>query len=215
MNIKNRIFYSVIFKIVPGNWKFKLIYKFNLWASDESISGPGSEVYKTRAVVDFLTGFIKNRKIKTILDIPCGDFNWMQTVNLSGIQYLGGDVVEQLVRQNTKQFGTENISFEIMDIITGKLPDSDLMIVRDLFIHFSQENTQKAMKNIKNSKIKYLLVTTFPDSKQNKSIRDGYNYNINLQLHPFSFNEPIFLIQEQIINNNERKCLGLWKVADL
>lgn len=215
MNIKNRIFYSVIFKIVPRNLKFKLIHRFNLWASEESISGPGSEISKTEGVVRFLEKFLKEENIKSILDIPCGDFNWMKTVNLKGIKYVGGDVVEKLIQKNRNNFGQDNIRFEVLDIINGQLPDSDLIIVRDLFIHFSQENTLKAIQNIKNSKIKYILVTTFPDSKQNKLIRDGYNYNINLQASPFNFEQPKYLIQEQIINTHERKCLGLWVVKNL
>ncbi len=215
MNIKNRIFYSVVFKIVPRNLKFKLIHKFNLWASDESISGPGSEISKTKAVVQFLINFIKEHNIKSILDIPCGDFNWMQTINLSGIKYVGGDVVEQLIKQNNKKFKSEHIQFNIIDIVNGKLPESDLIIVRDLFIHFHAENTKKAIRNIKNSNIKYILTTTFPDSKENKLIKDGYNYNINLQISPFNFTKPMHLVQEEIINGNERKCLGLWNVKDL
>ena len=96
MSIKNRTFYSVIFKIVPRNIKFKLIHKFNLWASNESISGPGSEISNTKAVVKFLNNFIKEQNIKSILDIPCGDFNWMQTVDLSGIKYIGGALFKRI-----------------------------------------------------------------------------------------------------------------------
>lgn len=211
----NRFFYSFLFKFIPRKLKFKLIYHFNLWSSPESISGPGSELLQTLRVKEFLTRFIKEYQIKSILDIPCGDFNWMKTMDLNGVDYLGGDIVEKIIEANNKTFKKENIRFEVMDIIGGKLIAADLIIVRDLLIHFSVGNIHATIANVKRSRIKYILVSTYPDSKVNKSIRDGYNFNINLQIAPFNFGKPLFLIEEMKDDNLERKCVGLWKVEDL
>jgi hypothetical protein len=35
--------------------------------------------------------------VSSILDIPCGDFNWTQSVNFGSCRYFGADIVEDLV----------------------------------------------------------------------------------------------------------------------
>jgi hypothetical protein len=139
----------------------------------------------------------------------------MKTIDLTDINYVGGDIVGKVIEDNNKRYRKENVRFELIDIIDGKLIESDLIIVRDLFIHFSIENVHAAIANIRHSKIKYILVTTWPDSKANRCIRDGYNFNINLQIEPFNFRKPLFLIEEMQDRNSERNCVGLWKVDDL
>ena len=42
--------------------------------------------------------------VKTFLDSPCGDWNWMRLVDLKGIQYIGADVVPAIVEQNHKMY---------------------------------------------------------------------------------------------------------------
>lgn len=55
----------------------------------ESISGPGSSVLNTVEIRDLLQDVIINYNIKSILDLGCGDWNWFQLINLSGVQYEG------------------------------------------------------------------------------------------------------------------------------
>jgi hypothetical protein len=37
---------------------------------------------------------------QSLLDAGCGDFNWMRTVDLPGIKYIGVDVVSDLIERN-------------------------------------------------------------------------------------------------------------------
>lgn len=37
---------------------------------------------------------LKKYSIKSILDIPCGDFSWMKKIELDGIEYIGADIVK-------------------------------------------------------------------------------------------------------------------------
>ena len=43
---------------------------------------------------------LKGLKVRRLLDAPCGDHNWMRHVDLDGIQYLGMDLVEDIVKHN-------------------------------------------------------------------------------------------------------------------
>ena len=74
---------------------------------------------------------MKNLKL-IIFDAPCGDFNWMKLVlNKCDINYIGGDIVENLINDLNKQFSSSKRLFINIDITQDKLPDADLMMVRD------------------------------------------------------------------------------------
>ena len=61
---------------------FTDIYKKNAWGGKESISGRGSDANQTQVLIQELPDFLKKFKISKLLDIPCGDFAWMEKVNL-------------------------------------------------------------------------------------------------------------------------------------
>lgn len=48
--------------------------------NSESKSGGGSTISSTTTLRHFLPIFFQKYNIKTILDIPCGDYNWMKMV---------------------------------------------------------------------------------------------------------------------------------------
>lgn len=41
---------------------------------------------------------------ETFFDVPCGDWLWMQTVNLTGVQYFGGDITNITIQKNRQCF---------------------------------------------------------------------------------------------------------------
>src|SRR5262245_50296933 len=57
---------------------FTDIYRRNAWGGTESVSGTGSGLAETRALRSSLRLLIDDFEIATMLDIPCGDFHWMQ-----------------------------------------------------------------------------------------------------------------------------------------
>lgn len=71
------------------NTVFTAIYRTNRWGSEETRSGTGSERARTRRVAAELGRLIRDLGIRSVLDIPCGDFNWMQDVRLDGVEVLG------------------------------------------------------------------------------------------------------------------------------
>lgn len=220
MNLKtkfyNFIFYSVLFKILPRKTKFKLIYQFNLWGSAESVSGPGSETVATSGIDLFFRSIFNRYQIGTIIDLPCGDFNWMKSVDLTEVNYIGCDIIKDLIRTNSAKYSNEKIKFIELDILKDALPNGDLILIKDLFIHFSLSNIQIALTRLKASNIKYVLTTNFPDSENNILIKDGYNFNINFQKPPFNFAKSLEVFQEEILHDKKIfKTLELWRITDI
>ena len=53
----------------------------------ETYSGPGSLLKNTNNLIEGLSLFIKEYNIKSIIDVPCGDFNYMKEINLDNVNY--------------------------------------------------------------------------------------------------------------------------------
>ncbi|MDO6597675.1 class I SAM-dependent methyltransferase [Oceanihabitans sp. 2_MG-2023] len=197
---------------------FTNIKDSNHWSSVESVSGDGSELSVTIDLRNGLEEIIKEKKIKSILDIPCGDFNWMKEVDLHGVNYTGGDIVSSLILKNKEQFSKSNITFADLDLITSQLPQVDLVFCRDCLVHLSYKDIYKALKNIKSSKSKYVLLTSFVKTEKNKDILTGEWRKLNLEAAPFFLGEPLHIIDEKYFKKEMKyadKSMCLWRVEDI
>lgn len=195
---------------------FNQFYKKNFWGSIESRSGPGSELIQTQIIRKEIPKILYELKIFSILDIPCGDFNWFQHMDMDKISYLGADIVDDVVNSNIKNFETPSRKFTKLDISYSLLPKVDLILCRDALVHFSYNDIKKSMKNFISSNSKYLLTTSFLNMENNVDITTGEWRKLNLLKPPFSFPEPIKIIYEDSKDENSvGKALCLWKINDL
>jgi hypothetical protein len=193
---------------------FSSIYKKNHWDDVESISGPGSTLQNTMLIRNTLPLIISKYKIKTMLDVPCGDFNWMQKIDLSQVSYTGMDIVPDLIKSNTLKFGGENRKFMVADLVEDKLPKSDLIFCRDCLVHLSFKDIHAALANMKKSQSTFLLTTSFTDHS-NFDIVTGNWRPINLQANPFNLPRPLEIIKEGEAGENSDKSMALWRLQDL
>ena len=126
---------------------FTSIYKSNHWVQSSdyskynsiSVSGHGSNTNTEQyfELVKNMTKLINKFRIKSILDIPCGDFLWIKKIILeNNISYLGIDIVEELINKNILYYKSKNINFKCADILDYKTDKYyDLLLIRDLFLH--------------------------------------------------------------------------------
>src|SRR5687767_13667763 len=73
---------------------FTAIYRRNLFAGDESPSGQGASLVQTTTIRHEIPRLLRALGARSLLDAPCGDFNWMRHVDLDGLTYAGVDIVE-------------------------------------------------------------------------------------------------------------------------
>lgn len=198
---------------------FNGIYKENTWGNDQSISGQGSSLLMSNKAIQAINDVIAEYQPKSILDIPCGDFNWFRHIDLKNVDYTGADIVKELIDKNQEQFASGNIQFQHLNLIEDDLPPSDLVIVRDCFVHFSYADIRSSIANIKRANCKYLLVTTFTKQRINYDITTGDWRPVNLLKSPFFFPEPLFLAVEDhtpaFKKDFRGKSLALWRLADI
>jgi hypothetical protein len=185
------------------------------WGSSESKSGVGSEIKSTQNLRKELIFLFLKYKINSILDVPCGDFNWFSQMDLTDIKYTGGDIVEDLIILNKIKY--PNFEFLSIDITKDFLPKNDLIITRDCFVHLSNNNILKSIDNIKKSGSKFLLTTSFTKFHDNVDIHDGGWREVNLMIEPFNL-KPIYLINEMCFESYPAatdKCMLLFDLKDL
>jgi SAM-dependent methyltransferase len=191
---------------------FSDIYRQNAWADPESVSGRGSTLARTEVIRRELPSLLRSVGARSLLDAPCGDFNWMRYVALGDIAYIGADVVPELIARNRDLERAPGRVFAVLNITRDQLPQVDVILCRDCFIHFSYRDIDAAIANFKRSNSRYLLATTHVSVTENTDIQTGGWRSVNLQLPPFNFPPPGRLIIE---DTELGKGLGMWKLDEL
>jgi 2-polyprenyl-3-methyl-5-hydroxy-6-metoxy-1,4-benzoquinol methylase len=137
----------------------KEFFTKNLSEDLESLSGHSSTLINTYYFRDFLKSILKSKKIKTISDCPCGDWNWMRSVKLDGINYTGYDILPELIEANSEKY--PKIPFILFDAVVEILPKADLIICKDFLTHLHDEEIEMVLSNFKKSESKFLVSTSY------------------------------------------------------
>jgi len=211
--IKNKITIKQITKDKNIKKIFSEIYRSNYWGDKESVSGPGSNNKNTKLLTKKLKLIIKKYKIKKVVDAPCGDFYWIKKLILkSKINYIGIDIVEELIETNKKKYEDNKIKFYNKNIITKNIPKCDLIICRDFIFHLSNKDILLFFKNLLRTKFKYILISNHTKNIEllNKDINSGDFRKIDLFSEPFNIVKDYELIIDDFCDGKE-KYLILFK----
>lgn len=190
-----------------------LIYQNKLWGGGDKkfYSGQGSHKQKivapyVKVILDWLTTF--DQKL-SICDLGCGDFNVGRQLVGHSKQYVGIDVVEELIQRNIRLFQSENLSFQCLDMVKDELPKADCAIVRQVLQHLSNQQILTVLPRL--SKYRFLIVTEhLPfgefvsniDKPTDFDIRLGKKSGVVLTCAPFNI-KPIK--QEEMLTIDFRK----------
>jgi len=198
---------------------FTKIYRRRTWGSQETISGIGSRLSATIVVRERLPILFKKYKIKRLLDLGCGDFNWMKEIANNLDYYIGIDVVDEIIEENNKKYKSEVIEFNSADIsqIDLSVYQVDAIIIADVFTHFSYENILSILNKVQNSNIKYVFITNYIDNKINYNIKNGNWRPLNLCIEPFNLSPPLEFIKYNDIDDismrkSDDRTLSLWPI---
>jgi SAM-dependent methyltransferase len=165
--------------------RFEEIYRRNLWGFS---SGHGSLPSVTKGYRKFVENFIRNNSVKSVLDFGCGDWQFSRFIDFSNVDYVGVDVVPSLIQENSRKFSKENIKFFLSPVRFSELLTTDLLIVKDVLQHFSNNEVFAFISIL--GKYKYALITNcvLPEEELNKPIKSGEFRPLDLRKPPFSLN---------------------------
>jgi hypothetical protein len=191
--------------------RFAAIYQGNHWRNSESVSGFGSSMGATAVARTAIAEIVARYSVASILDVPCGDFNWMRHVEFQGT-YCGADIVRDLVALNQLHYGSDRRRFIVLDVINDPLPTCDLILCRDCLNHLSIDEAVRALSNIRASRSPYVALTNYPATKSNRPQKSGFDYRpLNLEQPPFNWPPPLEAWGEP---GEPGKTLALWRIAE-
>jgi SAM-dependent methyltransferase len=171
---------------------FDDIYRNAKWGTNTGsagTSGFGSMLSTTLVYRTFLQQFMKDAQIKSVVDAGCGDWEFSQAMDWTGIDYKGYDIVGSVVDRDTKMFGKPNIQFFKGDIVEDDLPPADLLISKDVLQHLPNADVLKFLtKQV--PKYKHVLLVNGTGnhslSARNVDIKLGEYRTLDLANPPFN-----------------------------
>ena len=199
------------FKRKTAAERFEEIYAHRIWGREqESLSGFGSSIHATVNIRQKIPDLLKILNINVLLDLGCGDFNWMKECALP-CRYIGVDVVQDVINSNIRKYATTGRTFLALDAIRESLPQSDAVLCREVLFHLSFSDARLVMENVIRSGAKYFIATTDPSVLFNADIPTGGGREINLSRRPYRLGMPIHTLADGD-GENTRRILGVWLV---
>lgn len=179
--------------------------------AQESLSGVGSSAAATEGLVDKLERAITALGCTSLVDVGCGDWNWMKRQQF-GFSYTGVDIVGDVIAQNQRLFARDGVRFDVCNAIVSSPPKADMALCREVLFHLSFNDIRAVLNNIIPS-ANYLCATTDFDIAFNADIRTGDYRKLNLTKPPFALPTPLCLIDDTALSPG--RFLGVWKTTDL
>jgi hypothetical protein len=193
---------------------FAEVYETHAWGSRESGSGSGSELRATGNIRERLPELLTHLGADSLLDAPCGDWNWMQHVKLPVKHYFGVDIVPAVIEANRARFGSPELHFECRDLTRDPLPRADVILCRDCLVHVSFQDIAAILENFRRTGARYLLVNTYPEVERNRNQFTGKPWRrLNFRLPPFEFPEPLEMLPDG--GEVDPSQLALWPLQQL
>ena len=198
---------------------FEKIYDTNFWGDGESQSGPGSTLNYTRPLRAHLPSLLSSLGVKSLLDAPCGDLNWVKHCNLSELDsYHGWDLVlNEAAQKNAVQMRMRlpHTIIEPNDMLEAELPSVDAWLCRDVLFHLSNDQVLRLLKKFAKSDISYLLTTHFKFLEENGvDINPGGFRFVDPTLPPYCLGLPKVVIPDFVAPFPPR-YLGVWCREDV
>jgi 2-polyprenyl-3-methyl-5-hydroxy-6-metoxy-1,4-benzoquinol methylase len=153
---------------------------------------------------------LRELQVRTLLDVPCGDGNWMRHVDLTGFNYIAADSsYEHIITYCGRKIANPPLSrrFILLNAIIEDLPAADVVLCRDFLQHLPTRKIYLVLENIWRSKAHWLLVTSHLNKENEDIMRDGDFRPLNLMAPPFSWSPP-----ETAIEDGSNRILGLWPI---
>jgi len=195
--------------------RFERIHATNLWGAATSPSGLGSEVGATSALSTALPRQLRELNVRSLLDAPCGDAQWINRLGLE-LDYIGVDIVPAIVNALQQRAAAGDIAgrYLLADITADSLPRADAVLCRDCLVHLTFAHIERAVDNLRRSGATWLITTTFTAWQVNHDCEDGDWRPLNLCRPPFGWPPPAALLDERCDEAGggyRDKSLGVWR----
>ncbi len=160
---------------------FELIYSKGIWGGG---SGAGSDLCNTIVYVAYVQHLMKRFSVQSIVDIGCGDWRFSKYLDFRECQYLGIDVVAQVIENNRRFYEQQNIKFKLADATCFDTPNCDLLLCKDVLQHISNRNVQSILTRARVARVALFTNDYHPS---NPDCANGNTRPIDITAPPFAF----------------------------
>lgn len=179
----------------------------------ETECGAGSTLANTETVREWLPRVLRQIEAKLLLDIPCGDFNWMSRTDLSMVDYLGCDndkrhIYAAMGKHSPPKFRPRSTTFMRADLFTSKLFEADVILCRDFFQHLPLPRVVEALERIQDTGARYMIATSHGNETNQGIGMEGDFSPVNLMVPPFNLPFPLDEVEDC------GRILGLWRLGN-
>lgn len=181
---------------------FGRVYAKKEWGNG---SGPGSAPQATAQYRELLEKILHSGRIKRVVDLGCGDWQFSKLVNWAGVEYLGVDCVQSLIETNKKEYGNSNIRFQLADLQEFEPPPCDLILVKDVLQHWPLGDIHRFLSRYAGKELLITNTVAQPGHGQtNGEIKAGAFRPLDLTAAPFSVARAKVLL-DWIVGVDDRK----------
>lgn len=196
---------------------FSQIYARGLWVEgqdQDSRSGSGSTNRATQDLVGQLSGFLAEVCCGHLVDIGCGDFNWMRRVE-GRFHYTGIDVVPEVIAQDARRYGDARRRFLCCDATREPIPAGDVALCREVLFHLSFRDGLGLLANVKRAGFRYVVLTHDAGTLFNGDITSGGFRPLNLTKAPYRLPAPARMLVDDNLGLSQERVLGIWDASAL
>lgn len=166
---------------------FNEIYTTDFWTGG---SGPGSYVENVKEWTSLINAFVKDKNVTSVLDLGCGDGQFLHLLDFNHLSYTGVDVSDVAIAKNKSTEKPANFTFINEDLSTLEYPQVDLILVKDVLQHLPYQAIETILNKIKSSCKYALFCEDF--GEEEKDIEAGKYRPINLLSNKFNINVDLF-----------------------
>lgn len=178
-------------RLVAASEAFTEIYNKDLWSlqsAEWQAEHAGYESLEScmQRWTTLLGEFMRNNRIRSVVDFGCGFWSYAKALDWSGVEYDGFDVYEGVVRWNHDQHAAPNVRFHVLEDGT-RLPAADLLITKDVLQHLPLADVHYYLDIFRrNYRFSIIGNGVFPEDNLNGEIPAGDCRSIRLDLAPFA-----------------------------
>jgi SAM-dependent methyltransferase len=155
---------------------FDEIYRKGYWGL-ATPSGHGSYGLWAEAFSRIILDLVEREGIRHVVDVGCGDFNVGRQIAPAVETYTALDVSGYIIERNRKAFAFDNVTFRQFDLLKDSPPSGDLIFVRQVLQHLSNDQVETALRNLEKCTASRIVIA------EDVSDRSLVNPNVDLETH--------------------------------
>lgn len=194
---------------------FSTVYEQAYWGTDNEggfYSGSGSHDEKpVRPYIEQVRMFLSSFKTPpSLVDLGCGDFAIGRQLTDLCSTYHGCDIVNELIEYNRTKFEQAAIRFSCIDACRENLPSGNVLIVRQVLQHLSNDAIAAILKQF--NAFQYVIITehlpagTFTpniDKSSGPDSRLRLGSGVDITAPPFSLKTGLQQVMCEIKDNGD------------